>query len=66
MIGAVLWEMMAGVAATAARTEADSARAVAQAEAYGGPLRRHADVIDVDARVLDDPLALPGPEEIAP
>jgi hypothetical protein len=66
----VIWlyfgEMMASVAATAARNEAEAARAAAQAEAYAGPLRSHTDVIDVEARVIDDPLALAGPEEIAP
>jgi hypothetical protein len=66
MIRSFLGLMVTGVAAPMARTEADAARADEKARAYKGPLRRHTDAIDVDARVVDDPLALPGPEEIAP
>jgi hypothetical protein len=61
MIWLYFGEMLAGVAATAARNEADAARTSAQAEAYAGPLRRHTDVIDVEARAIDDVPALPAP-----
>jgi hypothetical protein len=59
-------EMMAGIAASMARTEADAVRADEKARSYKGPWRRKSDAVDVEARVVDDPLALPGQEEIAP
>jgi hypothetical protein len=59
-------ELLADIAASMARNEADVARAAEKAAAYKGPLRRKTDAIDAEARVVEDPLALPGPEEIAP
>lgn len=56
-------ELLASVTASMARTETDVARAAEKAASYKGPLRGHADVIDVEARLIEDPLALSGPEE---
>ena len=58
-------ELLADIAASMARNESDVARAAEKAAAYKGPWRRKTDAIDVQARVIEDPLALPGPEEIA-
>lgn len=60
-------ELLADISASMARNEADVARAAEKAAAHKGPWRRKTDaaVIDVQARVIEDPLALPGPEELA-
>jgi hypothetical protein len=57
--------LLADIAASMARTEAEAARADEKARAYRGPWRRKTDAVDVPVRVVEDPLALPGPEEIA-
>lgn len=98
-------EVLADIAASMARNEADVARAAEKAAAHKGPWRRKTDAVDVEARtrdaslqkqlvtvpkptryyrdaelrktdlvdivdvparVIEDPLALPGVEEIAP
>lgn len=66
MIWLAFEEMIAGVAASMARTEADAARAAEKTAAYKGPWRRKTDAVIVEARVVEDPLVPPGPEEIAP
>lgn len=59
-------ELLADISASMARNEADVARAAEKAAAHKGPWRRKTDsIIDVQARVIEDPLALQGPEEIA-
>lgn len=57
--------ILADIAASMARNEADVARAAEKAAAYKGPWRRKSDAVIVEARVVEDPLALPGPKEIA-
>lgn len=58
-------ELLADIAASMARNESDVARAAEKAAAHKGPWRRKTDAVDVAARVVDDPLVLPGPEEVA-
>jgi hypothetical protein len=61
--------ILADIAASMARNEADVARAAEKAAAYRGPWRRKTDPVDVETRVIEDPvadpLALHGPEELA-
>lgn len=58
-------ELLADIAASMARNETDVARAAEKAASYKGPWRRKTDV-DGETHVVEDPLALPSPEEIAP
>lgn len=58
-------ELLADISASMARNEVDVARAAEKAAAYKGPWRRKTDAVDVQAREIVDPLALPGPEELA-
>lgn len=58
--------LLADIAASMARTEAEAERADEKARSYKGPWRRKTDAVDVETRVVEDPLALPGTEEIAP
>ena len=58
--------LFANLAASTARDERQADRAASRAAAYTGPMRRRTDAIDVEARVVEDPLALPAPEVAPP
>jgi hypothetical protein len=57
VVGAILRDIIASME----RSEAEAARVAAKSRAYNGEWRRKTDVIDIDARVIEEMPLLPAP-----